>query len=396
MRASRVKDVFGDLKSIDFHELISRLHQSNIDFAIWRLPEEDCYRGIIHLSHYPQGWNYRKTENAFVINAYHQQHPVKPLVFSGGVSFECHVQGGQVSFTPSPTLTDAQIKSLEKISAKKPKTTRTEASSTAPLSTDYEVLVEKAVAAITSGKMEKVVLSRYKDYDLPEGFHLGRAFTKVAKAYPGAFCYLLASQDTGTWMGASPERLITVQGHQFTTDALAGTQPLDAGQKLNQVAWTQKEIEEQAMVSRYIVDCFKKIRLREFEEHGPKTVQAGNLAHLRTTFQVDMAATNTPELPEVMLELLHPTSAVCGYPWEAARDFIDAREGYDRELYAGFIGPANYRGATNLYVNLRCMQVFDGHLRLYAGAGITEDSDPRKEYKETAAKMDTLLKALFE
>lgn len=54
--------------------------------------------------------------------------------------------------------------------------------------------------------------------------------------------------------------------------ALAGTQPASGENPLKSAAWTQKEIEEQALVCRYIVDCFKKIRLREYEEHGPKTI----------------------------------------------------------------------------------------------------------------------------
>jgi isochorismate synthase len=71
---------------------------------------------------------------------------------------------------------------------------------------------------------------------------------------------------------------------------LAGTQKAQGENPLKSAAWTQKEIEEQALVSRYIVDCFKKIRLREYDEHGPKTVLAGNLLHLRSDFKVDMKA----------------------------------------------------------------------------------------------------------
>ena len=76
----------------------------------------------------------------------------------------------------------------------------------------------------------------------------------------------------------------------------------------------QKDIEEQALVERYVISCFKKIRLREYDEHGPKTMIAGNVLHLKTEFEVDMVATNFPQLGSVMLNLLHPTSAVCGMP----------------------------------------------------------------------------------
>ena len=145
------------------------------------------------------------------------------------------------------------------------------------------------------------------------------------------------------------------------------------------------------MVSRYIINCFKKIRLREFEEHGPKTVVAGNLMHLKSDFAVDMKATNFPQLGSVMLRLLHPTSAVCGTPLETARKFLLEHEGYSREFYSGFLGPINMNEASHVFVNLRCMQLFADEAWLYAGAGVTADSIPEKEWEETEMKMNTLL-----
>lgn len=160
---------------------------------------------------------------------------------------------------------------------------------------------------------------------------------------------------------------------------------------LKTVAWTQKEIEEQALVERYIISCFKKIRLREYDEHGPKTVVAGNLLHLRSDFTVDMKATNFPQLGSVMLQLLHPTSAVCGMPLEPALGFLKKNEDHDREFYAGFLGPVNFNNRVSLFVNLRCMQLRDDKALLYAGAGVTIDSVPEHEWEETEMKLNTLL-----
>lgn len=95
-----------------------------------------------------------------------------------------------------------------------------------------------------------------------------------------------------------------------------------------------------------------------------------------------------------MLELLHPTSAVCGMPKNKTKEFIVAKEQYDRELYSGYLGPVNMNNRTNIFVNLRCMQVQENFAILYAGAGITGDSDPEKEWRETEIKMDTLLQFL--
>lgn len=251
--------------------------------------------------------------------------------------------------------------------------------------------VSQSVDAIKKGSFQKVVPARSKKIHLTTNFDLFANFKRLCKAYPNAFVSVVSIPEVGTWVCATPEVLISVDQEIFQTVSLAGTQTYDPTLPLSEVAWTQKEIEEQAMVSRYIINCFKQIRLREFQEAGPKTVVAGNLIHLKTNFSVDLKATNSPELGNVMLDLLHPTSAVCGMPKASAADFIKKHENGNREFYSGYLGPVNDKKETNLFVNLRCMQLLEDCAILYAGAGVTEDSIPEKEWLETELKMNTLL-----
>lgn len=259
----------------------------------------------------------------------------------------------------------------------------------------YIALVQAAIAAIEQGMLEKVVPSRVKEVELPTTFDVPSAYLRLCAQAPHALVSFVSIPETGTWMGATPEILVSVEDKRiFRTVALAGTQRYHEGTNLKHVAWTQKEIEEQALVERYIISCFKKIRLREYDEQGPKTSIAGNLMHLRSDFTVDMQATNFPQLGTVMLELLHPTSAVCGMPLDAARDFLARHEGYDRQFYAGYLGPVNYDRDTHLFVNLRCMQLLTGKALLYAGAGVTIDSVPEQEWEETELKTLTASRSL--
>jgi isochorismate synthase len=261
--------------------------------------------------------------------------------------------------------------------------------------TDYIDLVKKGIEQITSGIFEKVVPSRTKTVQLPANFDLVAAFLKVCKAYPQAFVSFVSSPQTGTWIGASPEELVRVEDKTiFKTVALAGTQPYHEGINLKKVAWTQKEIEEQALVERYIISCFKKIRLREYDEHGPKTIIAGNLMHLKSEFTVNMKETNFPQLASTMLSLLHPTSAVCGVPLEPSLRFLQENEGYSRSFYSGYLGPVNIDNQIDIFVNLRCMQLSEGKAVFFAGAGVTMDSVPEQEWEETEMKMNTLLRVI--
>ncbi|MEK6781624.1 MAG: chorismate-binding protein [Bacteroidota bacterium] len=260
---------------------------------------------------------------------------------------------------------------------------------------EYTLLVEKCLTGICDGQFEKVVPSRRQSFALPSDFDLLATFHALCETYPHAFISLVSTPETGTWIGATPELLVSIDRHmKFKTVALAGTKVFQPGADMKSIAWTQKDIEEQALVSRYIINCFKKIRLREYDEHGPRTSLAGNLIHLETDYEVDMIATNFPQLGSVMLNLLHPTSAVCGMPLENATKFIKEHEGYDREYYSGYLGPVNLKNESHIFVNLRCMQVQKTTAWCYAGAGITTDSEPEQEWQETEMKMNTLLQVL--
>lgn len=251
-------------------------------------------------------------------------------------------------------------------------------------------LVAKGTQAIEAGTLEKIVAARTKMIPLPTEFDLGKTLAKILSSYPHSFVNFFHLPGIGTWMGASPEVLIETKGDYFYTMSLAGTQPAQGDNPLKSAAWTQKEIEEQALVSRYIVDCFKTIRLREYEEHGPKTVLAGNLLHLRSDFRVNTQTTGFSNLGSVMLGLLHPTSAVCGMPRKEALNFLKTEEGWDRNFYAGFLGPVGIEQETSIYVNLRTACLGKEHALLYAGAGVTEDSVPEKEWEETELKCQVI------
>ena len=260
---------------------------------------------------------------------------------------------------------------------------------------DYLELVKLSLNAVESGAFEKVVPSMQKRIDIKPELDLLHAFDELKKKYPMAMVSLFSDPSIGTWLGASPELLVSTDKNGiFKTIALAGTQVYNETIPLRNISWTQKEIEEQALVERYIISCFKKIRVREYVEHGPKSVQAGNLIHLKSDFEVDMKEVNYPQLGSVMLQLLHPTSAVCGMPMEPSLKFLQENESHEREFYSGFLGPVNIDQESHLYVNLRCLKWKGDHILLYAGAGVTIDSLPQQEVEEVEIKMDTIQKAL--
>ena len=142
-----------------------------------------------------------------------------------------------------------------------------------------------------------------------------------------------------------------------------------------------------------------------------ETIKAGNLLHLKTR----VSGLLTSNLKEVVT-VLHPTPAVCGLPKVTAKQFILNNENYNREFYSGYLGELNIKEKTtrntnrrnvennaysavktisNLYVNLRCMQLTDVKASIYVGGGITKDSIAENEWQETVNKTQTMKKVLF-
>lgn len=356
-------------------------------FMFWRMPGSD-QKNLIVCNSGASVVDELSVEDAKPGFAFAPFNPnQKKFYFSADLIFRFQgeeiVDGPDLSNTRYVTNTDNTTPENEKLYYPKEKSSSSHHA--------YPSVVKAGIERIESGAFEKIVPSKYKDITLPEDFDPLKIFYRLCEKHPNAFVSFVSSPETGTWLGASPELLVSVDAEsKFRTIALAGTLKHTPGMNLKSVAWTQKEIEEQALVSRYIINCFKKIRVREYIEQGPRTVVAGSLLHLRTDYEIDMKEVNFPQLGSVMLKLLHPTSAVCGMPLEPALDFLQNNEGYDREFYSGFIGPVNFDGASSIFVNLRCMQLFEDTARIYAGAGVTADSDPEKENDEVDMKISTL------
>ncbi len=265
--------------------------------------------------------------------------------------------------------------------------------------------VSKAIKEIQSGSFKKVVLSRLLTVDCKT--KPVDLFLKILDYYSTAFCYLWYHPKVGAWLGATPEILLKTDNFRITSMSLAGTQKQI--QNMHPV-WGSKEVEEQQLVTDYIFNTLNNLvfNLNVLEK---KSVKAGNLWHLRTKLTGTFITDNFAKI----VKALHPTPAVCGLPLERTKKFILENEGYNRSFYTGYLGELNLKekkqrssnkrnqeqqaysvlkNTSTLFVNLRCMQLMHDHAHIYIGGGITESSDPNKEWQETVSKSATMLQIL--
>ena len=258
-------------------------------------------------------------------------------------------------------------------------------------SADFTGQVKAAVKAMENGKFHKVVLSKVRLEKLDEDFRPEAFFLRLCEKYPHAFVYLIQLPEVGCWMGATPEPLLVIENEEVKTVSLAGTQ-IATGAETSSYVWSEKEIEEQGIVTNFVEQTLRSLNIESYNKIGPLNYQAANLIHLKTGFEFSQKELKS-RLGD-FLNALHPTPSVGGLPKAEAREFILSNEKHDRSYYTGFLGPVNINDKSHVFVNLRCLQLFDSKFVLYSGAGITASSIAENEWEETDNKMMTLLNVM--
>lgn len=274
-------------------------------------------------------------------------------------------------FTPETEISKENITTFEYTKTEKNCWTKEE----------YFTAFDLVKTALASGDFTKLVLSRIKAVSCEK--NPVQLFEELNQLYPATFNYLLSSADTGVWLGATPELLLSKTADVINTVALAGTKPNDGFSE-----WTKKEREEQQMVTDYITEIFRKNHLNKIDVSSPFTIKAGPVEHLKT----EIEATIQPDQNVwQLLSELHPTPATCGLPKGKALRKIREIENRPRSFYTGYVLIKSKNDFVS-YVNLRCMQLEKNRAYLHVGGGITASSKPENEWMETERKAMTLEK----
>jgi isochorismate synthase len=246
---------------------------------------------------------------------------------------------------------------------------------------EYQTSVFLAKEEIKEGNLDKVVLARNK---ILKGKYSALAtFENALAKYPKSHVYYI-NLNGEIWVGASPELLLHFEDGVITTSALAGT-------KLVGEEFTEKEMDEQSMVEEFIEEKLIHLGLEDFVKSEKQEEVYNEIKHLRTDYTIE--ATDDQALD--LLKHLQPTSAVCGLPRDKSFAFIQDYETLNRSFYAGVTGVMTKTSAT-FFVNLRCIRFYQKTVELFAGAGITLESDADAEWEETDRKIQQVESLLAE
>lgn len=244
---------------------------------------------------------------------------------------------------------------------------------------DYKLYLEEIKSRLEGDLTKKIIASRRVTSNCklsPSGF-----FEALCERYPEAFIFLISTAQTGTWIGASPELLLSKKGSECRSMALAGTRKISETER----EWDEKNRREHEIVIHHIENTFLKFGIMP-DSGVTTTKRAGKIEHLMTPI-IGKSRPGT-DFGELLSEL-SPTPALGGHPRELALHTIKEFEP-DRELYGGYCGMIDGNGDFSLYVILRCALLQNHDALLFAGGGITAMSEIEDEWQETENKLNTL------
>ena len=265
----------------------------------------------------------------------------------------------------------------------------------------YGALVSDAVAGIRRGEFQKVVLAR--TIALDHGLEVVTVLDRFRRRNRACAIFAVTAGES-TFLGATPEELVALDGPRLHTVALAGTAPRgdcpEADEHLAAgLLGSAKNRSEHRFVVDGIIDALSGLGLVDPAPAEPGVMRLSRVQHLRTpiTARVQRRRTGANDMDVLRAAgVLHPTAAVGGAPTGAALEFIAGNEGFDRGWYAAPVGWCDLDGNGELGVALRCALTGPGGTYLFAGAGIVVDSDPADELEETAMKLRALLDVIDE
>lgn len=245
--------------------------------------------------------------------------------------------------------------------------------------------VNAALRDIEAGRVDKIVLARSRKIEADGPFSAASVLGQLVVQQPSSVVYAYGNAEHN-FIGATPERLVRLDGSRVDADALAGTSwpgSLTLSEAKNR---HEQALVVQAVCAALAPFCETPPLAEPAREHA-----AGQLLHLRSR----VAATACPGTTLFeLVRALHPTPAIGGFPVAAAQAWLAAHNEQRSGWYSGAIGLLTAEGDGEFSVALRSALLAGNTAELQAGAGIVAGSDAAHELAETTAKLGTLLAAL--
>ena len=246
----------------------------------------------------------------------------------------------------------------------------------------YFATIKKIIKKINNTTLEKAVISRLVKYDISSSISVNGLIRYLNSTYTNCFNFFICFNKNHTFIGSTPEKLISLNNRSFTIDAIAGSSTNKKD------LFSNKEIDEHNHVTKHIYNTMKDISINLNQPKKPKILELKYINHLYTLISGTLK--NKTHILN-LLPNLYPTPALLGSSSNKAMKSIKHYEKTDRGWYGGAIGMYNQNGDGQFYVPIRSGLIKNSKLLLFTGSGIISKSNPQKEWNETVLKLTHIL-----
>ncbi len=259
----------------------------------------------------------------------------------------------------------------------------------------WRASVARLAGAVGRGRLDKAVLSRRVALEAASVIDIPGVLRRLEAAAPESTVFAI-SRGSRTFLGATPERLVSLSGRELRTVAMAGSRRRDEDESTDdalaaELLASDKEREEHEVVVTMLREALLPVTDELSIAREPEVVRFRHVQHLVTPVFGRLRA-EADVL--TLVERLHPTPAVGGAPRELALELIAEEEPHERGWYAGPLGWIDRHGDGEFVVALRSGVISGAEATLFAGCGIVADSDPEREWEESSTKLLALGSAL--
>jgi 2-amino-4-deoxychorismate synthase len=218
-------------------------------------------------------------------------------------------------------------------------------------------------------------------------------FRRLCEREAGAYWTFVVHTGTRTFVGATPERHVSLRDGVAVMNPISGTYryPLAGPTITGLMAFLHdtKENDELSMVVDEELKMMARVCVAGGRVVGPFLKEMTRLAH--TEYFIEGRSTMDPR--EILRETMFAPT-VTGSPLESACRVISRHEPAGRGYYSGVIALIGH-DTLDSAILIRTADIDDrGHLRIAVGATVVRHSDPASEVAETRAKAAALLSAV--
>ncbi len=253
-----------------------------------------------------------------------------------------------------------------------------------PTSDAWVATVLTAQKEIAAGALEKIVLSRKSSFKRvlgQDGCSLYTGF--AAQLTHNGYHYFYRNAEY-TLMGHSPEALLRVRGSEVAVDVVAGTRLSGCKKSLLN---SSKDLAEHGIVLDYVQNILA--HYGAIQKTPRVEMDLGVLTHLYQCVKASVPK----KLLGNLIQDLHPTPAICGFPKQNANLLIADLEQTSRGWYGGIFG-LSIGDTMDLAVAIRGLLLTDTTCVAQVGAGIVAASDPVQEWQELNTKLHSVVSQL--